>query len=70
MTGIIDKVIFDFKLMISLIRLYDSSSQTWSEMDESDKAIYNNEEEFIEVQLRASIQAYFVNEHIKKEFIK
>lgn len=65
MTQIIDKIMFDFKLYISLIRLYDQLQNDWLEMDDFSRSIYNNCDEFIEVSLRSAIQGFFINNEIK-----
>lgn len=64
MTQIIDKIMFDFKLMISMIKKSDEFSDEWDSMDETLRSIYKSKDEYIEVSLRALIQSIFVNKKI------
>lgn len=66
MINTIDKIMFDFKLTISLIKIYDELEINWENMDDNSRSIYNSKSEYIEVSLRAFIQSFYINSELEK----
>lgn len=69
MTKIIDKIMFDFKVMTSMSKESERFSKEWEIMDDSLRSIYTSKGEYIEVSLRALVQGYFVNLEIESEML-